>query len=153
MHSSPVLPPLPCICMSFTKSRMLPVCRVPFVMPLSCSLAVPCCDKAEAVAGMAEGNSQLTPARGLGLRGRCVPRAPFVCGCEEVLSGGCCQEPAWVLPRMVDVEGWNAPPPSPGRERWALFKILRTAIVLPCPSLSVQGGGRMLPLELLSGAS
>ena len=132
MHSSP-RPPPPCIYTSFTKSRMLPVCRVPFVLPLSFSLAVPCCDKAEAVAGMADGHGELSPACSLpalsALREGVRPWAPFVAW----MWGG---SQWWVLPGAslgspVDVERWNAPLPFPGSERQALFKTLRTAIVLP----------------------
>lgn len=52
---------------SFTKGRMLPVAGVPFVLPWSFSWAVPCCDKAEAVAGMAEGHKELTATTVLAL--------------------------------------------------------------------------------------
>lgn len=118
------LHPRPPIYMAFTKSRLLLLCGVLFVLPLGLSRAVPCCDKAEAGAGMAE----LTPAR---LGGRCVTLGSFhglgvrsgpgPAGVpRRVVAGGCGE--------VVDAETLRR---LPGQGETALFKTLRTAIVLP----------------------
>lgn len=115
------------------------------MLPLSFSLAVPGCDKAEAVAGMAEGHRELTPP--------CPPSALRE-GVYRWVSGG---SRRWELPGASPgpaVGGcwmWSAETlcPLPGEGEVGPFPNPENC---DCPSLAVQGRGRMLPLEILSGA-
>lgn len=106
------------------------VCRVPFVLPLSFSLAV---------AGTGRAQGQPCP---LSEEGVC-PRAPApltACGWG---GAGSCQEPAGSSRRW-----WMWSPETlrclPGRERRALSNPENCN----CSPLSVQGKGRMLPWRL-----
>lgn len=126
-----------------------PVCR-----PLCCLWALAClsrCDKAEAVAVVAGGHRELTPARRLGLAGRWVPLGSSLPGHEEILGGGCCQKPARDLSRWMWSGGCGALKrlaAFPGRGRWAPFKTLN----LQLSSSSVWGGGRRFSKALLNQA-
>lgn len=96
---------------------------------------------------MAEGHSELTPARRLGLRGRCVcPWAPFIARGFSAVGAARSQPGSsrgwWMWGaetlRRLPGEGETGPFQNPEN--------------CNCPSLSVQGRGRMLPLEVLNGA-
>lgn len=125
MHSSPVPPPSPASVHLSTLYKKWDAACVQSCLcaALSCGLAVPCCDRA----GVAQGQGELTPA---------TPLGSFTAGCEGVLGaqGG---SGRWVQPganrvpsRVVDAKPRNLPA-LPGRRERALFKALRTSLVLP----------------------